>query len=60
MEAVLDLRYLRRLLTETDNDWPVVAGNIRKAPVSWERLARVYVRREDRKSVVRKVYLRTT
>ena len=41
MEAVLEFRYLGRLLTAKDNDWPEVAGNIRKARVSWGRLARV-------------------
>ena len=34
-------RYLGRLLTATDDDWPAVAGNIRKAQVSWGRLPRV-------------------
>ena len=41
MEAVLEFRYLGRLLTATDDDWPAVARNIRKAQVSWGRLARV-------------------
>ena len=41
MEAVSEFRYLGRLLTATDDDWPAVAGNIRKARVSWGRLARV-------------------
>ena len=40
MEAVSEFRYLGRLLTATDDDWPEVAGNIRKARVSWGRLAR--------------------
>ena len=34
MEAVSEFRYLGRLLTATDDDWPAVAGNIRKAWVS--------------------------
>ena len=41
MEAVSDFCYLGRLLTATDDDWPEVAGNIRKALMSWGRLARV-------------------
>ena len=41
MEAVSEFSYLRRLLTATEDDWPVVAGNIRKSRVSWGRLARV-------------------
>ena len=41
MEAVSEFRYLRRILKAMDDDWPVVAGNIRKARVCWGRLARV-------------------
>ena len=41
MEAVSKFRYLGWLLTATDDDWPEVARNIRKAQVSWRRLARV-------------------
>ena len=41
MEAVSEFRYLGRLLTATDDDWPEVAGNIKKAPRSWGRMARV-------------------
>ena len=28
MEAVSEFRYFERLLTATDDEWPVVAGNI--------------------------------
>ena len=45
METVSEFRYLGRLLTSTDDDWPAVAGNIRKAQVSWGRLARVLGRK---------------
>ena len=41
MRAVTDFRYLRRVLTDTDDDWPAVAGNIRKAQARWGLLARV-------------------
>ena len=41
MEAVSEFQSLGRLLTATDDDWPAVAGNIRKSRVSWGRLARV-------------------
>ena len=41
MEAVSEFCYLGHLLTATDDDWPAVASNIRKARVSWGRLARV-------------------
>ena len=31
MEAVLEFRYLEKILTATDDDWPAVAGNIKRA-----------------------------
>ena len=31
MEAVSEFKYLGRILTETDKNWPAVAGNIKKA-----------------------------
>ena len=41
MRAVTEFRYLGRVLTNKDDDWPEVAINIRKAQASWGRLARV-------------------
>ena len=41
MRAVTEFKYLGRVLTNTDDDWPAVAGNIRKAPANWGRLARI-------------------
>ena len=41
MRAVTEFKYLRRVLTNTDDDWPAVYGNIRKARANWGRLARV-------------------
>ena len=41
MEAVTEFWYLGRLLTATDDNWPAVAGNIKKARRIWGRLARV-------------------
>ena len=35
MEAVSEFCYLGRLLTATDDDWPEVVGNIKKARRSW-------------------------
>ena len=48
MRAVTEFRYLGRILTNTDNDCPAVAGNLRKARVTWG----VRHATEDRKSVV--------
>ena len=41
MEAVSEFWYLGRLLTATDDDWPAVERNIKKARRSWGRLDRV-------------------
>ena len=35
MRALTEFKYLGRVLTNTDDDWPAVAGNIRKARASW-------------------------
>ena len=41
MRAVTEFKYLGRVLTNTNDDWPVAAGNIRRARASWGRLARI-------------------
>ena len=41
MAAVSEFCYLGPMLTATDDDWPAVAGNIRKARMSWGSLDRV-------------------
>ena len=41
MRAVTDFRYLGRVMMNTDDDWPAVAINLRKARVTWRRLARI-------------------
>ena len=34
MRAVTEFRYLGRVMTNTDDNWPAVAGNLRKARVT--------------------------
>ena len=41
LENVTAFRYLGRVMTVGDNDWPVVVGNIHKASKSWGRLSRI-------------------
>ena len=60
MEAVSEFRYLGRLLTATDDDWPAVAGNIRKARASWGRLAQVLGREGADPKVSRSFYTAVT
>ena len=60
MEAVLEFRYLGRFLTATDNDWPAVAGNIKKARISWGRLYRVLGREGSDPKVSRTFYIAVT
>ena len=56
MRAVTEFRYLGRVLTDTDDDWPAVAGNIWKARASWGRLARVLGREGADPKVSRSFY----
>ena len=60
MEAVSEFCYLGRMLTATDDDWPAVAGNIRKVRVSWGRLARVMGREGADPKVSRSFYTAVT
>ena len=60
MRAVTDFRYLGRVLTDTDDDWPAVAGNIRKARASWGRLVRVLGREGADPKVSRSFYTAVT
>ena len=60
MEVVSEFRYLGRLLTATDDYWPAVAGNIRKARVIWGRLARVLGREGADLKVSRSFYTALT
>ena len=41
LNSVKDLRYLGRILTSTDDDWPAVARNLQKARATWGRMARI-------------------
>ena len=41
MQSVKEFRYLGRILTSTDDDWPAVARNLQKARATWGRLARI-------------------
>ena len=60
MEAVTEFRYLGRLLTATDNNWPVVAGNINKARRIWGSLAKVLGREGAYPKVSRTFYIAVT
>ena len=60
MRAVTEFRYLGRVMTNTDDDWPAVAGNIRKARVTWGRLARILGREGADPKVSRNFYIAVT
>ena len=60
MRAVTEFRYLRRVMTNTDNYWPAVAENIRKARVTWGRLARILGREGADPKVSRNFYIAVT
>ena len=53
-------KYLGRILTETDDDWPAVVGNLGKARRSWGRLSRVLSREGADPKVSRVFYIALT
>ena len=60
MRAVTDFKYLGRVMTNMNDDWPAVARNIRKARASWERLARILGREGADLKVTRSFYAAVT
>ena len=60
MRAVTEFWYLGRVMTNTDDDWPAVAGNLRKARVIWGRLARILGRERADPKVSRNFYISVT
>ena len=60
MRAVTEFRYLGRAMTNTDDDWPAVAGNLRKARVSWGRLAKILGQEGAEPKVSRSFYIAVT
>ena len=51
-----DFKYLGRVLTANNNDWPAVVGNLGKARKSWGRLSRVLGREVADPKVSRAFY----
>ena len=43
-ENVMTFKYLGRLMTAGDGDWPSVLGNLQRARKSWGRLSRILIR----------------
>ena len=60
INCVLELKYLGRILTATDDDWPAVVGNPGKARRSWGRLSRVLAREGADPKVSRTFYIAVT
>ena len=60
IELVSEFKYLGRILTEADDDWPAVVGNIRKARRSWGRLTRVLSREGADPKVSQTFYISVT
>ena len=44
LEAVHSFKYLGRIMTAGDDNWPAVAGHLVKAQKSWGRLTRILSR----------------
>ena len=60
MQSVKEFRYLGRILTSTDNDWPAVARTLQKARATWGRLARILGREGADPKVSRNFYIAVT
>ena len=60
MQSVTEFHYLGRVLTITDDDWPAVARNLRKARVTWGRLARILGREGADPKVSHNFYIAVT
>ena len=41
LENVTEFKYLGRVITPRDYDWPAVAGNLQKARKSWGRMSHI-------------------
>ena len=60
MRAMTEFKYLGRVLTNTDDDWPALAGNIRKVRASWGKLAKILGREGADLKVTRSFYTAVT
>ena len=60
MQLVTEFRYLGKILTRTDDDWPAVARNLQKARVTWGRLVRILGREGADPKVSHNFYIAVT
>ena len=60
IESVTEFKYLGRIMTAIDNDWPAVVGNLWKARRSWGRLSRELGREGAEPKVSRDFYIAVT
>ena len=60
MQSVTEFRYLGRIYTSTDDDWPAVARNLQKPRATWGRLARILGREGEDPKVSRYFYIAVT
>ena len=51
------VKYLGRVLSEADNNWPEVVGNLRRARKKWARMTRVLSREGEDAWTSGKIYL---
>ena len=55
-----EFRYLGKVLTATDDDWPAVARNLHRARATWGRLTRILGREGADPKVSRNFYIAVT
>ena len=44
LENITAFKYLGRVITAGDDDWPAVVGNLKRARKSWGRLSQILIR----------------
>ena len=60
INSVQEFRYLGRVLTATDDDWPAVARNLYRERATWGRMARILGREGADPKVSRMFYIAVT
>ena len=60
VKSVKEFRYLGRILTSTDDEWPAVTRNLKRARATWGRLARILGREGADPKVSHNFYITTT
>ena len=56
LETIISLKYLGRVLTAGDDNWPEVAGKLRKARKIWTKMTRILGQEGKKPSILRLLF----